>query len=122
MGYNPSFCKTSTSPGRDNTKASFQLDSRHFRQGQKVKVKAARCGAEDRIVQTCLSTPDQMSVRAKAHLYQPFGRVLFAPGCQKGVTAPMMLVICSGAVMSRFAKRLQRSPASLASEAFHLRL
>ncbi|CAJ1383655.1 unnamed protein product [Effrenium voratum] len=45
-------------PGRDKTKATFQLDRRHLRQSHKVKVKAARCRAEDGIVQTCLSTLD----------------------------------------------------------------
>ncbi|CAJ1388596.1 unnamed protein product [Effrenium voratum] len=67
------------SPGRDKTKATFQLDRRHLRQSHKVKVKAARCRAEDGIVQTCLSTLDHaepMSVRVKAHLYQPFGLFL----------------------------------------------
>ena len=45
-----------TCPGRDKTKASFQLDSRHLRQSHKVKVKAVCCGADDGVVQTCLST------------------------------------------------------------------
>ena len=45
-------------PGRDKTKSTFQLHRRHLRQSQKVKVKAARCRAEDGIVQTCLSTLD----------------------------------------------------------------
>ena len=76
-------------------KQSFSLTVDIFGQSHKVQVKAARCGADDRVVQTCLSTLDHaesclIHVSPRQSLsHQPFGLAphslrlqVFAPGCK----------------------------------------